>query len=155
MAEAATSTQETQRAKRASDLIARATRAELATLIDALGGPFEARPLRGPETGLVMVRGRVGGGGAPFNLGEVTVSRASVRLASGTVGHAQALGTDREKARLGAIVHALWHEPATRDRIEIGLLAPVERRITEARSHTRTQTAATRVDFFTMVRGED
>lgn len=155
MAEAATSTQETQRAKRASDLIARATRAELATLIDALGGPFEARPLRGPEIGLVMVRGRVGGGGAPFNLGEVTVSRASVRLSSGTVGHAQALGTDREKARLGAIVHALWHEAATRDRIETGLLAPVEQRLAEAKGHTRAQTAATRVDFFTMVRGED
>lgn len=155
MAETATPTPETLRAKRASDLIARATRAELATLIDTLGGPVEARPLRGPETGLVMVRGRIGGGGAPFNLGEVTVSRASVRLASGTVGHAQTLGTDRQKAKLGAIIHALWQEAATRDSIETRLLTPVEQRIAEARGHARAQTAATRVDFFTMVRGED
>ncbi|MCX8995651.1 phosphonate C-P lyase system protein PhnG [Rhizobiaceae bacterium BDR2-2] len=155
MAETAIPDPGTARAKRASDLIARATRAELKTLIDALGVTAEATPLRGPETGLVMVRGRMGGGGSPFNLGEVTVSRATMRLASGTVGHAHALGTDREKARLGAIVHALWQEEATRDRVESGLLAPVERRITEENARKRAETAATRVDFFTMVRGED
>lgn len=155
MAETPTPNPETLRAKRASDLIARATRAELSTMIDALGGPFEVKLLRGPEIGLVMARGRIGGGGAPFNLGEVTVSRASVRLESGAVGHAHTLGTDREKARLGAIVHALWHEAATRDSIETGLLAPLEQRIGAARNHSLAQTAATRVDFFTMVRGED
>ena len=35
-----------------------------------------------------VVRGRVGATGAAFNLGEMTVTRASVRLASGNVGHA-------------------------------------------------------------------
>src|ERR1700741_4508843 len=59
--------------------------------------------LRGPETGQVMVRGRAGGGGAPFNLGEAMVTRASVRLASGEVGHAYALGRDREKAVRSAV----------------------------------------------------
>lgn len=155
MAETATRKPEAARAKRASDLIARATRAELKTLIDGLDAPVEATPLRGPETGLVMVRGRIGGGGAPFNLGEVTVSRASVRLASGTAGHAQALGTDREKARLGAIAHALWQEAPTEGLVETGLLTPVERRIAEDNARKRAETAATRVDFFTMVRGED
>src|SRR6218665_424839 len=129
MAGTATKEAETARAKRASDLIARATRAELHTLIEESGRGPEATPLRGPETGLVMVRGRIGGGGAPFNLGEVTVSRASVRLASGTVGHAQVLGTDREKARLGALVHALWQEEATTTPVETALLSPVEARI--------------------------
>lgn len=155
MAGTATPEAGTARGKRASDLIARATRAELETLIDGLDAPPEATPLRGPETGLVMVRGRIGGGGAPFNLGEVTMSRASVRLASGTVGHAQALGTDREKARLGAIVHALWQEAPTQERVETGLLAAVERRVAGDRARKRAETAATRVDFFTMVRGED
>lgn len=155
MTETATSGEKTARAKRASDLIARATRAELKSLIDTLGAPAGTTPLRGPETGLVMVRGRIGGGGAPFNLGEVTVSRASVRLASGTVGHAQALGTDREKVRLGAIVHALWQETATGAQVEAGLLSPVEQRLAAERSRKQAETAATRVDFFTMVRGED
>ncbi len=55
--------------------------------------------LREPENGLVMVRGRIGGDGAPFNLGEATVSRAAVRLATGEVGFGYALGRDRRKAQ--------------------------------------------------------
>ena len=142
-------------AKRAVDLIARATRAEINALWQNGEGPPSASLLRGPETGLVMVQGRIGGGGAPFNMGEVTVSRCSVRLASGTIGHAQALGTDREKARLGAIAHALWQEGTSRERVEQALLTPVEARLADERQRKSEETAATRVDFFTMVRGED
>ncbi len=111
--------------------------------------------MRGPETGLVMVRGRIGGGGAPFNLGEVTVTRATIRLASGTVGHAHALGTDREKVRLAAIFDALWHQPATKDFVEKAILLPITERIGGRDRQRAEETAATRVDFFTMVRGED
>src|SRR5690554_1401407 len=67
----------------------------------------EAETLRGPETGLVAVRGRIGGGGAPFNVGEATVTRATVRLATGEVGHAYLLGRDGERTRLAATVDAL------------------------------------------------
>src|SRR2546429_5457117 len=42
--------------------------------------------LREPENGLVMVRGRIGGDGAPFNLGEAAGTRAPVRLATGEGG---------------------------------------------------------------------
>ncbi|WP_442183425.1 phosphonate C-P lyase system protein PhnG, partial [Rhizobium leguminosarum] len=66
----------------------------LLAVFDALPEKPVAHQVRGTETGLVMVRGRIGGGGAPFNLGEVNVTRATVRLGSGSVGHAQALGTD-------------------------------------------------------------
>lgn len=102
-----------------------------------------------------MVRGRIGGGGAPFNLGEVTVTRATIRLASGTVGHAHALGTDREKVRLAAIFDALWHQPATKDFVEKAILLPITERIAGRDRQRAEETAATRVDFFTMVRGED
>ncbi len=63
--------------------------------------------LREAEHGLVMVRGRIGGDGAPFNLGEATVSRAAVRLASGELGFGYTLGRDREKARMIALCDAL------------------------------------------------
>ena len=53
--------------------------------------------LREPENGLVMVRGRIGGDGAPFNLGEATVSRAAVRLSTGEVGFGYTLGRDRRE----------------------------------------------------------
>ncbi len=88
--------------------------------------PRDAELLRGPETGLVTVRGRIGGGGAPFNVGEATVTRATVRLASGEVGHCYALGRDRQKAKLAAIVDALWQDPAHRDEIETRIIAPLQ-----------------------------
>ena len=141
--------------KRTVDLLARAETQELLAAWDALAEKPVVQPVRGPETGLVMVRGRIGGGGAPFNLGEVTVTRATVRLASGSVGHAQALGTDREKARLSAIFDALWQEEATKSFVEENLLSPIARRIGDDVNRKAEETAATRVDFFTMVRGED
>jgi alpha-D-ribose 1-methylphosphonate 5-triphosphate synthase subunit PhnG len=56
--------------------------------------------LRPPEIGTVMVRGRAGATGAAFNLGEMTVTRASVRLTDGTVGHGHMQGRDKDAARL-------------------------------------------------------
>ena len=141
--------------KRVTDLLARAARDELDAAWEALPEKPAVQPVRGPETGLVMVRGRIGGGGSPFNLGEVTVTRTTIRLASGKVGHAHALGSDRERSRLAAIFDALWQEPATKDFVERTILAPVAERIRAADAKKADETAATRVDFFTMVRGED
>jgi alpha-D-ribose 1-methylphosphonate 5-triphosphate synthase subunit PhnG len=113
----------------------------------------EVQMIRGPETGLIMLRGRTGGGGAPFNIGEATVSRASVRIGTGEVGHGYCLGRDEEKARLIAVIDALFQrEP---DNIEFAILRPL-RDIAYARDKQRQdETAATKVEFFTMVRGED
>ena len=135
--------------------LAQASGDDIARLWGEAGLTSEAELLRGPETGLVTVRGRIGGGGAPFNLGEVTVTRATVRLASGSVGHAQALGTDREKARLCAIFDALWQEEATKGFVEDRLLSPISSRIAAEAGLKAEETAATRVDFFTMVRGDN
>lgn len=141
--------------KHAIDLLSRASRAELTAAWAALSLQPGVQMLRGPETGLVMVRGRIGGGGSPFNLGEATVSRATVRLANGIVGFGHSLGTDREKARLAAIFDALWQQADTRDFVEAHLLSPIAARIAAEDRRKTEETAATRVDFFTMVRGED
>ncbi|RWL46866.1 MAG: phosphonate C-P lyase system protein PhnG [Mesorhizobium sp.] len=135
--------------------LAHAEADEIARLWNDAGLPSEAELLRGPETGLVTVRGRIGGGGAPFNVGEATVTRATVRLPSGQVGHSYALGRDKDKARLAAIADALWQDPAQREAVETKLAAPLRAAIDAARETRRAETAATKVDFFTMVRGED
>jgi alpha-D-ribose 1-methylphosphonate 5-triphosphate synthase subunit PhnG len=135
--------------------LAHAESDEIARLWNESGLPSEAELLRGPETGLVTVRGRIGGGGAPFNVGEATVTRATVRLPSGKVGHSYALGRDKDKARLAAIADALWQDPAQREAIETKLAAPLRAALDAARETRRVETAATKVDFFTMVRGED
>ncbi|OAP44357.1 phosphonate C-P lyase system protein PhnG [Sinorhizobium americanum] len=135
-------------------LLARATLAELTAAWEAIADKPDVAPVRGPETGLVMVRGRIGGGGDPFNLGEATVSRATVRLSTGEVGHGQMLGTDKERARYAAIFDALFQNDAHRPAVEAlhGLIAA---RLDREDQRKAEETAATRVDFFTMVRGED
>jgi alpha-D-ribose 1-methylphosphonate 5-triphosphate synthase subunit PhnG len=135
--------------------LAQASGDDIARLWNEAGLTSEAELLRGPETGLVTVRGRIGGGGPPFNVGETTVTRATVRLPSGQVGHSYTLGRDRKKARLAAIADALWQDPAHRQTVETVLVAPLRAAQGEAREKRRAETAATKVDFFTMVRGED
>lgn len=141
--------------KRVVDLLARAELQDLTRVWDGLGQQPEMQMLRGPEIGLVMVRGRIGGGGAPFNLGEATVSRATVRLDSGLVGHGHVLGANLKRAKLAAVFDALWQDPGHREIVEAQLLQPVEARIAEEKRKKSEEVAATRVDFFTMVRGED
>jgi alpha-D-ribose 1-methylphosphonate 5-triphosphate synthase subunit PhnG len=111
--------------------------------------------IRAAETGLMMVRGRIGGDGAPFNLGEATVTRCAVQLASGEIGHAYVLGRDRDKARRAALLDALWQSEAFRDAVEHRVLAVVRARRDRERAVAAARTAATKVDFFTLVRGED
>src|SRR5262249_577149 len=110
--------------------------------------------LRLPENGLVMLRGRVGGDGAPFNLGEATVSRAAVRLASGEVGFGYTLGRDGEKARLIALCDALVQSEEFAGAVEREVVAPLRADLLARQTQRAAQTAATKVDFYTMVRGE-
>lgn len=111
--------------------------------------------LRTPEIGLVMLRGRIGGNGATFNVGEATVTRAAVQLASGEQGFSYILGRDSKKARLAALCDALWQAPGSRARIELHVLAPLRVALEQRSQLERARTAATKVDFFTLVRGED
>jgi len=141
--------------KRIVDLLGRATLAELQDALATIQPAPDFTTLRGPETGLVMVKGRIGGGGAPFNLGEASVSRASVRLADGRIGHGYRLGTNRKAASLSAVLDALAQDEAALAMLEPALFAPLEARLAAEAERLETETAATKVDFFTMVRGED
>ena len=140
--------------KAAMAILAQASAAELADGLGQLGTLPQHADLRAAETGLVMVRGRIGGDGAPFNLGEATVTRAAVQLASGEIGYSYALGRDAKKARLAALCDALW-QSGHRAALEQHVLAPVRDRLDGERTETRERTAATKVDFFTLVRGEN
>jgi alpha-D-ribose 1-methylphosphonate 5-triphosphate synthase subunit PhnG len=136
-------------------LLAQATASEIAEGLAAVGDDVAFDEMRPAEIGLVMLRGRVGGDGAPFNIGEAAVTRAAVQLPSGEKGFAYVLGRDAEKARLAALCDALWQAPAYRAKVERHVLAPLRAAQDERRALARAQTAATRVDFFTLVRGEN
>ncbi|MEL6451172.1 MAG: phosphonate C-P lyase system protein PhnG [Pseudomonadota bacterium] len=110
--------------------------------------------LRAPEIGAVMVRGRAGAVGAPFNLGEMTVTRCAIRLDTGEVGHGYVQGRSKDHALQAALVDALMQTDAA-TQVEDAILTPL-RTAAEARKASRAaKAAATKVDFFTMVRGED
>jgi alpha-D-ribose 1-methylphosphonate 5-triphosphate synthase subunit PhnG len=135
-------------------LCAEAERAELESALDGLGYIGKIDDLRPVETGLVMVRGRIGGDGAPFNLGEATVTRAAVRVGERLNGFSYQLGRDGRKARLSATLDALIQAPEQRDAVTAAL-APIEARLAAERELRARRIAATRVNFFTMARGED
>jgi alpha-D-ribose 1-methylphosphonate 5-triphosphate synthase subunit PhnG len=141
------------RRQAAMAVLAHSDAADIAGRLDAIAAPAYEN-LREPENGLMMVRGRIGGDGAPFNLGEATVSRAAVRLATGEVGFGYTLGRDREKARLIALCDALVQSNEFADAVEAGVLAPLRAAMISKQNRKAAETAATRVDFYTLVRGE-
>jgi len=117
-----------------------------------------ARTLRAPEIGTAMVQGRAGGTGARFNLGEMTLTRCAVAIdgADGRtrVGHGAVAGRNRRHAELAALFDALLQDPARRETLTKAVIEPLAASLEQRRHEESRQAAASRVDFFTMVRGE-
>ena len=125
-------------------------RADADELGERLGALPPYRVLRGPEAGLVMVRGRTGGGGAPFNLGEMTVTRCTVRTETGFVGHAYVAGRNERQAELAALADALLQDPARQTALLEDVIEPLAAAQQARRDAVAAKAAATRVQFFAM-----
>lgn len=135
-------------------VLARAPVAELERALVAWAPQIRYEFLRRPQAGLVMLRSRVGGTGAAFNLGETSVARCSVRLSDGQVGCGHVLGRDLRRAELVAVFDALLQEPAYRARLEPALVAPMRQAQAQHRAAAAADAATSQVEFFTLVRGE-
>ena len=135
-------------------LLAKSAPQTVKRLCETLCETYTFEWLRQPETGGVMVRGRTGGTGSAFNMGEVTVTRCSLRLVEGTVGHGYVQGRDKTHATQAALVDALMQTPAA-DRIETEILQPLRETRARQQAAIQARANATKVDFFTMVRGDD
>jgi alpha-D-ribose 1-methylphosphonate 5-triphosphate synthase subunit PhnG len=133
-------------------VLAKARAEEVISAWDALDERPDYTALRAPELGLVLVRGRMGGAGDAFNLGEMTVTRAAVRLPGGQTGLAYVAGRERRHAEVAAAFDAMMQSPALRPRVEGPVIARLARAQEERRTLAARKAAATRVDFFTMVR---
>jgi alpha-D-ribose 1-methylphosphonate 5-triphosphate synthase subunit PhnG len=131
-------------------VLARASAVELAALLDRHAVVPRYTKLRGPEPGLVMVRGRTGGGGAPFNLGEMTVTRCTVRTETGQVGHAYVAGRDARQAELAAVLDAMLQDPLHAFALQANVIAPLAEAQQTHRAAIAAKAAATRVEFFAM-----
>lgn len=117
-----------------------------------------ARWLRAPETGLMMVQGRVGGTGERFNLGEVSVTRCALRVANlsdagdATVGVAYVLGRSHRQVQLAALADALLQDPAQQPVLDAQLLEPIRAYLRHTQAERQARAASTKVDFFTVAR---
>lgn len=131
-------------------ILARAGANEISARLQTCSLASDWRVLRGPESGLVMLRGRTGGGGGPFNIGEATVTRCTVRTEAGHIGHAYVLGRDGRQAELAAAVDGLLQDPSLRDALLSAVIAPLAEAQAERRSTVAAKAAATRVQFFAM-----
>jgi alpha-D-ribose 1-methylphosphonate 5-triphosphate synthase subunit PhnG len=134
-------------------LMVRAPAGRIAALLDETTARPRFEWLRAPEYGSVMVRGRTGASGAPFNLGEMTVTRCALRLETGEEGHAWLQGRRREDAEAAALVDALMQTEAAED-LRAHVLAVLRAEAGTRRTTRAAKAAATKVDFFTMMRGE-
>jgi alpha-D-ribose 1-methylphosphonate 5-triphosphate synthase subunit PhnG len=131
-------------------ILARAEGPDIAALLGAAPPLPPHRRLRGPEIGLTMLRGRAGGDGAAFNLGEATLTRCSVTLEDGTVGHAWRLGRDRAAAELSARLDAALQRPELHGALAAQVIAPLAAAQAEAAARDARRAAATGVRFATL-----
>jgi alpha-D-ribose 1-methylphosphonate 5-triphosphate synthase subunit PhnG len=141
--------------RRWMSVLAQASPDELEGRWRELVAPPRHRLLRRPETGLVMVRGRAGGTGARFNVGEMTVTRCAVELEDGAVGVAYVRGRDARHAELAAVLDALLQDPARRAGLETAVVEPLAAAQAARRRAAAERVAPSKVEFFTMVRGDE
>ncbi|MGU9829718.1 phosphonate C-P lyase system protein PhnG [Pseudomonas sp. H1D6A] len=114
----------------------------------------EYQLIRAPEIGMTLVRGRMGGDGAAFNVGEMSVTRCVVRLADGRTGYSYLAGRDKAHAELAALADA--HLQGTQPSLWLSdLITALAAAQAKRRAQKEADTAATKVEFFTLVRGEN
>lgn len=136
-------------------ILARSTRPDIEQAWSDHANPPAFEWLRRPHVGLVMVRGKAGGTGNQFNLGEMTVTRCALRLADGTIGHGYVQGRDRCHAQLAALLDALLQHDDRRQALMAQVIEPLQAKHAKHRQERSRKAAATKVEFFTMVRGEN
>ena len=135
-------------------LLAKAPEGRVAALLDAAMTRPAFTWLRQPEIGSTMVRGRMGGTGGAFNLGEVTVTRCALTLETGEVGHAYIQGRRKADAEAAALVDALMQTQSAA-MLRRGVLEPLKSELAADLKARAEKAAATKVEFFTMVRGDN
>ena len=135
-------------------LLARASVEELEQAFEVFAPQPRYEFLRRAEPGMVMLRARIGGTGDPFNLGEASVTRCTLRIHGGYTGTGYVLGRERRKAELVALFDALLQDPRNRAGLDSSLLRVLRERQRRQRADKAQASGSTRVEFFTMVRGE-
>ena len=134
-------------------ILAKSSVADLEQQIKTLGEIPKYTFLRNSEIGLAMVRGRAGGTGEAFNLGEMTVTRCVIKMEN-IQGFGYVGGRSKRHAELAAVCDGLLQQNEWRDRVQELVIQPLHTKLIEHQRKQQNQTEATKVEFFTMLRGE-
>lgn len=110
--------------------------------------------LKKPEVGMAMVRAQAGSGGENFNMGEMTMTRCVVRLDSTEIGYGFVAGRSKKKSELVALIDACWQKKSLKNIIEEKIIAPLHCVQISKEKIISENTESSKVNFFTMVRGE-
>ena len=94
----------------------------------------------------------ISGTGAPFCAGEMTVTRAAVRLDSGEMGFGYVGGRDTRHAETAAAIDALGQRADWTARLDAEILTPLAQEAEARHRLIAARAAATKVDFFTVAR---
>lgn len=111
--------------------------------------------IRPAEIGLTRLQARMGATGKRFVMGDATVTRAVVQLSDGTLGYSYLLGRDKAHAERCALLDALLQQPETRQVLEEKIITPLAAWRDEQRQLRAREIASSKVDFFTLVRGDN
>ena len=135
-------------------VLAKSSPEDLEKAREKLERPPSFRYLKKPEMGLVMIRARAGGSGPRFNLGEMSVTRCTIQVEDGAIGCAYVAGRCPSHAEVAALFDALLQDPLQHTFVMEEIIGPLEAILKEKREREASKVASTRVEFFTMVRGE-
>lgn len=111
--------------------------------------------IRAPEIGLAQVQARMGGTGNRFNVGDITVTRCVVKLENGDLGYSYLSGRNKPHAELTAVIDALMQSQTYQQELMQSLIEPLQALRDQKHQHRQQQVASSKVDFFTLVRGDD
>lgn len=134
-------------------ILAKSSVTDIEQRINTLGELPKYSFLRQPEIGLTMVRGKAGGTGEMFNLGEMTITRCVVNIEN-TTGFGYVGGRSKRHAELAAVCDGLLQQEKWLEMVRDRVIQPLEAKLIEDREKQQRQTEATKVEFFTMLRGE-
>lgn len=110
--------------------------------------------LRAPQTGLAQVQGRMGATGNAYNIGDVTLTRTVVKLASNEIGVGYIAGRDKEHCLTVALLDALLQHQDHFQPLYDSIIKPLTQLAQETMRQHEVATNQSKVDFFTLVRGE-
>ena len=114
---------------------------------------FSVVILKGPEVGLLMTNGRIHSTGRPFHLGEVSLTKCVLKDDQGLLGYGHIIGRNKQQAKAIALFDLALQRINSAEPALIRLNAWKEE-VAEIEAMESEAVEKTRVDFFTMVRGE-